>query len=310
VVPWGITLPVEVRRSLGHLEAGGRELGARGGRVAERHVVALGHVGGEVVDALVSHQQCQQAAAHQARSASACIQGQAAGGDRPCGHLVVGQSRDHHVLVSVVVVGRRTHLRPLPAEVGHGVGIGWIAGHLVALADRVDRLGPVLRADAFGVVVDGPEVELRAEARVVARVGRRVSALSSDQRQAGQEGVEGEGRVDVEVAEEDLLRPRHPQRGGGGSHLLLGFTHRLRGALASYDFPRALVAAEVPLARDPDGAEGGGQQQGDHQENCAEHGGPSGGSHYHARDPGTALAAHVRDPGTRESIHSFHDPNP
>ena len=49
------------------------------------------------------------------------------------------------------------------------------------------------------------EIELRAETREVTRVGGRVHALASHQRKAPHEGVDREGRVDVEVAKEDAV---------------------------------------------------------------------------------------------------------
>jgi hypothetical protein len=66
----------------------------------------------------------------------------------------------------------------------------------------------VLRRDAFGVIVDAPEVELRAETREVTRVGRWMGALAAEHRQAAHERVRREGRMDVQIAEQDLLRLR------------------------------------------------------------------------------------------------------
>ena len=80
-----------------------------------------------------------------------------------------------------------------------------LAAHGVALAHALHRLAPLARRRGLGVVVDGTEVESRAIAGEVAGVRRRVGAFALCDRQAGQECVGGEGGVDVEVAEEDLL---------------------------------------------------------------------------------------------------------
>src|SRR3989454_4434244 len=134
--------------------------------------------------------------------------------DRPAWHAVLGGVAEDDVLVTVVVRRADAHLRPFPAEVGDEVRAPRVTGHRVALPDGLLRLAPVLRRDRLGVVGDAPEVQAGAEAREVARVGGRVSALALEHRQAPDESVGREGGVDVEVTEEDLL-PRCLCRGHG-----------------------------------------------------------------------------------------------
>ena len=55
------------------------------------------------------------------------------------------------------------------------------------------------------MVVDGPEVQGRAEAGEVARIRRRVGADALKQGQIQEEGVRGKGGVNVQIAEQDLL---------------------------------------------------------------------------------------------------------
>src|SRR5436309_1437703 len=124
--------------------------------------------------------------------------------DRAARHAVLGRVAEDHVLVAVVRLRRLPDLRPLPAEERDQVGVLRIARERVALPDRLLRLRPVRGCDAFGVVVDAPEVEVRAVAREVAGVGGRMRALALHEGERAQEGVDGEGRVHVEVAEEDL----------------------------------------------------------------------------------------------------------
>src|SRR4029450_8871535 len=65
--------------------------------------------------------------------------------------LVVLEISQDHVLVSPVVVGHRSHLGPLPAEIGDRVGPFGILGNRVALPDRLDRLVPRARGGRGGV---------------------------------------------------------------------------------------------------------------------------------------------------------------
>ena len=48
-------------------------------------------------------------------------------------------------MVTVVILGRRSHLSPFPADERYQVGILRITGHGIALADRFDRIFPMLR---------------------------------------------------------------------------------------------------------------------------------------------------------------------
>ncbi len=141
-----------------------------------------------------------------ARESASSVAHRAARPDGTGGNPVVVGVGEDHVLVPVVLLWCVADLCPLPAEECHGVRIGGIARDLVALAERLHGLSPVAWSDALGVVVDGPEVECRAVAGEVTGVRRRVSAFALGDGQAHQEGVEGEGGVNVEVAEEDLLR--------------------------------------------------------------------------------------------------------
>src|SRR5439155_855631 len=100
-------------------------------------------------------------------------------------------------------VGRLGRLVAVGGQLAR-VGILRIARERVALPDRLLRLRPVRGCDALGVVVDAPEVEVRAVAREVAGVGGWMRTLALHEGERAQEGVDGEGRVHVEVAEEDL----------------------------------------------------------------------------------------------------------
>jgi hypothetical protein len=55
--------------------------------------------------------------------------------------------------------------------------------------------------EAFGVVIDRPEVEARAEAREVTGIGGRVYALSLKKRQAKNKSITRVRGVDMKVAE-------------------------------------------------------------------------------------------------------------
>ena len=58
------------------------------------------------------------------------------------------------------------------------------------------------------MVVDGPEVEVCTEAREIARVGDRVDAFTAAGRKRELKGIGRKRAVDVEIAEENLLRPK------------------------------------------------------------------------------------------------------
>ena len=106
----------------------------------------------------------------------------------------------------VVVIGSGADVAPFPAQVGDQIGVRRVAGDLVAAPHRVDGLLPQIGSQVLGVVVDRPEVEARAVAREVASIGGRMTAGTARHRQVHQERVEAEGRVHVEIAEQDLFR--------------------------------------------------------------------------------------------------------
>ncbi len=64
----------------------------------------------------------------------------------------------------------------------------------------------MLGSDVFGVIVDGPEIEPRAEASEITGVGGRMYALTLKERQAEDEGVARVGGMNVQVAKENLAR--------------------------------------------------------------------------------------------------------
>jgi len=78
--------------------------------------------------------------------------------------------------------------------------------------------------------------------RVVAGVGRREETLAAHGRQAAHEGVGGEGRVNVQVAEEDATA-RLGQLGRRALLSLEASGHRLRGQRRSRDLARSHVRA-------------------------------------------------------------------
>ncbi len=245
VVPPLVELPVQLTGSRRGLDAILREIASVHARLAQIEVRALREELREVVVALVARRKDEGADSQrrEVHPAPGPLQG-AERRDGTRGNQIVLGVRQDDVLVAVVVVGGVADLRPLPAQVGHRVGVARVAGDVVALADRLDRLPPVARRDALGVVVDGPEVEGRAVAREVAGVGRGMRALSLADRKADQKGIEREGRVDVQVSEEDLLGARHADLLGRGAQ-----ARRPRGdhpgrARNRRDLSRPLVAAE------------------------------------------------------------------
>ena len=208
-----VELAVELAGALGGLEAVVGQVVHVHVELALLHLAALRDVPGEVVESLLSAQQGEEAETRaRARQSAPRPARRAARRDGTGGNpILVGVGEDH-VLVPVVLLRGGADLCPLPAQERHRVRIGGIAADLVALADRLHGLPPVARGDSLGVVVDGPEVECRAVAGEVTGVRRRVRPFALGDRQADQEGVEGEGGVDVEVAEEDLLRLRDVRR--------------------------------------------------------------------------------------------------
>ncbi len=128
--------------------------------------------------------------------------------DRPPGDPILFELQQNDVLVAVVFLRSGSDLRPLPAEEAHQVGGLGIARQILALTNRALRLLPLVRSQPLGVIVDRPEVERRAVAREVAGVGGGMGALPLEHRQAHQEGIEREGGVCMQIAEEDLLVSR------------------------------------------------------------------------------------------------------
>jgi hypothetical protein len=108
--------------------------------------------------------------------------------------------------VPKVLRGVETHLCPLEAGEGRQIGVGRIAGDCVALADALLLGRPVGRCQVLGVIGQGEEIQRRAVAREVAGVGGWMCALSVHHWQGVEEGVERVGRVNVEIAEQDVLR--------------------------------------------------------------------------------------------------------
>ena len=127
------------------------------------------------------------------------------------GDLVVLGAPQDDILVSVVLRGGTPDLRPLPTQEGDYVGIARVARHGIALPDTLHRFGPVRGGDAFGMVVDRPEVERRAIAGVIAGVGWWMGPFALQDREARHESIGGEGRVDMQIAEENLFFRGSPQ---------------------------------------------------------------------------------------------------
>src|SRR5262245_51194557 len=171
---------------------------------------------------------------------------------------ILGRLAEDDVLVPVMVGRRYADLRPFPAEKRHQVRVRRVSGHRVALPDRLLRLPPVRRGDRLRVVGDRPEVEVRAEAGEVAGIRRRMGALALEHGEAADEGVGGERRVDVQVAEQDLLRALGLRRTMRERHVLSGGAGRddRRRHGRPRDLPRLLVPSPAPQAdeqcdRDP-----------------------------------------------------------
>src|SRR5262249_5245659 len=81
------------------------------------------------------------------------------GADRTFGYLILARVAEDDVLVPVVILARRADLRPFPADEGNQIRILRITGHGIALADGVLGLLPMLRRDAFGVIVEAEEIQ-------------------------------------------------------------------------------------------------------------------------------------------------------
>ena len=187
---------------------------------ARVEIAALLEEAGEAVHARLAERMQECAALQRAEGvAGGDPRPGARGTDRPGRDLAVLEIAQDDVLVAVVLIGGRTDLRPFPAEEGDRIGLFTRARDVVAGPDARDRLRPVGGGDALGMVVDRPEIEGRAEAREIASIGGRMGAIAAGHREAQHEGVEGEGRMDVEIAEQDLL-------GGGGGLRVRDRGHR------------------------------------------------------------------------------------
>ena len=127
--------------------------------------------------------------------------------DRPRRNLVVGEIAQDDVLVAVVRLRRRADLRPLPAE-DRSRDRDSSPSPAIALHWRIDsivssqRVGVSVRSWSL-IDKKSRDEQKRAKSQASA-TGCAPSPPLIGRRE--REGVEGEGRVDVEVAEEDLLR--------------------------------------------------------------------------------------------------------
>ena len=137
------------------------------------------------------------------------------------------------------------HSKPVKTD---QVRVGRIARARVALADALLLRQPVGRSQVLRVVRQGVEVQRGAVAGEVAGVGRRMRALSAHHRQRVEEGVERVGRVNVQIAEEDVLRVSRRRRVGGD---------RGRRAARTLDLSGGSIAASAREheARDQEPAE-------------------------------------------------------
>ena len=96
-------------------------------------------------------------------------------------------------------------LAPFPPEKRHQVGVFGISRYRVAFANTLLCFFPEARGDAFGMVVNGPEVQIRTVARKIAGICRRLQAAAPHDRQGHNEGVRGKGGVNVQITEDNLL---------------------------------------------------------------------------------------------------------
>ena len=126
-------------------------------------------------------------------------------GDGPRRDVGVAQAAQDHVAMAEVGLRCSPCLGPLPPHECHevrvlGCGLG------VALANTLDRFAPARGRQAFRVIVHRVEVERRAVAGEVAGICGWMRALAGERGQSEDEGVDREGRVHVEIAEQHLLR--------------------------------------------------------------------------------------------------------
>ena len=139
--------------------------------------------------------------------------------DRPGRKLVVGVVLEEDVFVSVVLLRREPDLRPLEPRERNEVGLLALRRDRIALPDRLARHLPRARVEGLGMIGERVEIELGAKACEITSIGGRMHALASHQRQAPHERIHRQGRMNVEVAEEDAI--------GVGRRPLL--TRRARG---------------------------------------------------------------------------------
>ena len=108
----------------------------------------------------------------------------------------------------VMIGGGLSDLRPFPSEEGDHIRVGGVSGHFVALPHAIPRFLPLMRGEGFRVIVDGPEIQSRAEAREIAGVRGGMGSLALVHGQADAEGVEGERGMHMQIAKEDLFLTR------------------------------------------------------------------------------------------------------
>ena len=197
---------------------GGRGLDAIDGQFTHGHVVRTGRRAGGVAQEpskieTASSIDGQQTQAH----GQALVTRRRSHGagrlrtDGPSRDRFIVRVEEDHVLVSVVVVRGRANMAPLPAEIGHQVGVRRITCRGIALAHGLHRLFPKVCGEVLRMIIDGPKIEARAVAGEITGIGGRATFRAPSPGEVHHEGVEAEGRVDVKIAEEHLL-------GGDGSH--------------------------------------------------------------------------------------------
>ena len=116
----------------------------------------------------------------------------ASGTDRPSWNPALLGIPEDDILVSVVVTLASaingSGLGPFPAKKGHRVRVFGL-GDGVAFADGFPGFLPLARRQGLGVIIDGPEVEARAEAREVTGIGWRMGAFALEEWKTEYEGI-------------------------------------------------------------------------------------------------------------------------
>ena len=125
--------------------------------------------------------------------------------DRPGWETLLFGVAEDNVFVAVIIGRLLGELRPFPARKNNQVRVIRRTGKLVADPRCLLDLLPLLLEEPFGVVIEAKEIQAGTEAGKVAGVCWRVGARAALGREAEEEGVEGESRVDVQVTKEDLL---------------------------------------------------------------------------------------------------------